>query len=135
MQGLGHESQVIRVAGDHWGFENIGYVGGLRLIEERALPSTTVFCSNDRLAIGFLAACYEKGVKVGRDSDCTLRVAGHDDHPYSRYTSPPLTTVAQDYELIARRSVETLFGLIDQGQPANRDERLFEGKLIMRQSA
>jgi DNA-binding LacI/PurR family transcriptional regulator len=136
MERLGHAPQIIRAEGEGWGFEEVGYREGLRAIEERLLPTNTVLCSNDRLAIGFLAACYEKGLRVGRGSGSALRVAGHDDHPFSRFTCPPLTTVAQNYEAISNRSVEALFALIQNGTPqGDRLEVLFEGKLVMRASA
>ena len=136
MESLGHEPHVIRVDGSGWNFESVGYTEGLRILEEDALPTNTVLCSNDRLAIGFLAACYEKGLRVGRDADCAIRVAGHDDHPFSRFACPPLTTIAQDYESISRRSVETLFNLLEAGgDTGSRQETLFEGTLIMRASA
>ena len=135
MERLGFEPHVIRVDGDSWNFEEIGYVGGLRVVQERMLSTDTVLCSNDRLAIGFLTACYEKGLRVGLGSEHALRVAGHDDHPFSKFTCPPLTTIAQDYESISDRSVETLFALIEGGLPERRAETLFEGKLVMRASA
>ena len=136
MERLGHTHQVIRVEGETWDFERIGYEGGLHVIDEHLLKSNTVLCSNDRLAIGFLSAAYDRGVRVGHGKDCALRVAGHDDHPFSRFTCPSLTTVAQDYESISNRSVETLFDLIEGGQRTGaRSETLFEGKLIMRASA
>ena len=113
----------------------VGYSEGRRVIRDRLLPTNTVLCSNDRLAIGFLTACYEKGLRVGRGSGYALRVAGHDDHPFSEFTCPPLTTIAQDYESISDRSVETLFALIESGRLASRTETLFEGKLVMRASA
>lgn len=135
MERLGHAPQVVRVAGEGWGFEEVGYREGMRVIEERLLPSDTVLCSNDRLAIGLLSACYEKGLRVGRGAGSALRVAGHDDHPFSRFTCPPLTTVAQDYEAISERSVEALFDLIQGNRAEGRPEILFEGKLVMRGSA
>jgi DNA-binding LacI/PurR family transcriptional regulator len=97
-----------------------------------------VLCSNDRLAIGLLAAAYEKGLRVGRGHGCALRVAGHDDHPFARFTCPSLTTVSQDYAAIAARSVETLLALIDSDQTGAAFAPrvvLFDGRLVMRQSA
>lgn len=136
MESLGHAPQIIHVDGDHWGFEQIGFSQGMRLITERGLPSDTVLCSNDRLAIGLLAAAYEKGRRVGRGPGCAMRIAGHDDHPWSRFTCPALTTVAQDYEMIAQRSVEALFDLIDTDQQTGAVEQTFlEGRLVMRASA
>ena len=136
MEALGHTPDVIRVPGEGWGFEEVGCVEGMRVISERRLSSNTVLCSNDRLAIGFLTACYQKGLRVGSVEGSALRVAGIDDHPFSRFTSPPLTTVAQDYTSVSEKSVETLFALIDaEGGFPTRTETLFEGKLVIRASA
>ncbi len=136
MERLGHNPLVVQAPGGGWDFERIGLEEGTRLIEAKSLPSDTVLCSNDRLAIGFLAAAYQKGLRVGHGPGCALRVAGHDDHPWSQFTSPPLTTVAQDYKSIAGRSVEILFDLIDGTEPAKgRPEILFEGQLVLRSSA
>ena len=136
MEHLGLDPRVIRVAAGDWQFERVGYEEGMRLIEERALPTDTVLCSNDRLAIGLIAAAYQKGLRVGHGPGCALRVAGHDDHPWSQFTCPPLTTVSQDYKAIAERSVEILFELIDGAEPASeRPEELFEGSLVLRLSA
>ncbi|TDL79444.1 LacI family transcriptional regulator [Palleronia sediminis] len=136
MERLGHQPQVIQVEGSGWEFERIGLEEGMRLISERSLPSDSILCSNDRLAIGLLAAAYQKGLRVGHGPGCALRIAGHDDHPWSRFTCPPLTTVSQDYTAIAERSVEMLFELIAGGAPpARRREVLFDGKLVLRASA
>ncbi|MBL4916187.1 LacI family DNA-binding transcriptional regulator [Szabonella alba] len=136
MERLGHVPNVLRVEGGGWDFEKVGYEGALAMLDANRLTTNTVLCSNDRLAIGFLTACYERGLKVGYAEGCALRVAGIDDHPFSRFTCPPLTTVAQDYESVSNRSTETLFQLIDSdGPPATRVEMLFEGRLVMRASA
>lgn len=136
MEQLGHDPQVIRVNGTGWDFERIGLEEGSRLIEERALPSETILCSNDRLAIGLLAAAYQKGLRVGHGPGCALRIAGHDDHPWSQFTCPPLTTVSQDYTAIAERSVDLVFELIEGGARSDdRPEILFDGKLVLRASA
>jgi len=136
MERLGHDPQIVRVEGSDWEFEGIGLEEGARLIQERALPSDTILCSNDRLAIGLIAAAYQKGLRVGHGPGCALRIAGHDDHPWSRFTCPPLTTVSQDYTAIAERSVELLFQLIENGKlDEYRPEILFEGSLVLRSSA
>ena len=130
------EPHVLSVDGSGWAFEEIGHKGGLKLLEESSLPTNTVLCSNDRLAIGFLSACYEKGLRVGRGADCHIRVASHDDHPFSRFTCPSLTTAAHDYISVSEHAVETLFRLIDSGGRFDkREEVLFPAKLIMRESA
>ncbi len=136
MERLGLTPEIIRVDGTGWAFEEIGRQGALKAIDDDLVPTNTILCSNDRLAIGFLSACYEKGIKVGRTSDATLRVASHDDHPFSRFTCPSLTTAAHDYAAVSDNAVETLFRLIEGGgRLENREETLFPARLIMRDSA
>lgn len=136
MERLGFEPQVIKVDGEGWAFEEIGRKGAAELLEARALPSDSILCSNDRLAIGVLSACYDAGVRVGRGSDCALRIAANDDHPFSRFTCPSLTTAGHDYDNVANRSVETLFELIESGgRFATRRETLFPARLVLRDSA
>ena len=136
MEGLGLMPEFIRVEGEGWDFEEIGYREGLRAISQRKLVSDTILCSNDRLAIGLLAAAYEKGWRVGRGPGFALRIAGHDDHPFARFTSPSLTTTAQNYTEIAEQAVHKLLALIQSGERSKiRETHYFDGKLVMRQSA
>lgn len=136
MEALGQTPEIVRADGEGWSFEQIGFSGGGALLESGAFATNTVLCSNDRLAIGLISAAYDRGVRVGRGADCALRVAGMDDHPFAQFTCPPMTTIAQDYAAIADNSVETLFTVIDSGQLAGpRPEMLFQGRLVMRDSA
>ncbi len=136
MERLGHEPHLLQVEGEGWAFEEIGRSGAARLLQDGALSTNAVLCSNDRLAIGFLSASYELGIKVGRGQDCSLRVASNDDHPFSRFTCPSLTTAAHDYTNVADRSVDTLFRLIESGGSFDRrTETLFPARLVLRQSA
>ena len=136
MERLVHTPEIIHVGGQSWDFEQMGLEEGKRLISQRTLPSNTVLCSNDRIAIGLLAAAYDQGLRVGRGPGCAMRIAGHDDHPWARYTCPPLTTVSQDYSAIVESSVEELFEIMATGSKNDsRKETLFEGKLVLRLSA
>lgn len=138
MNRLGLEPAVVSL-GDAggWGFEEIGYEVATRILGAGGFPTGTVLCANDRLAIGVLAAAYAKGVRVGIEPGCTLRVAGHDDHPLSRFTCPALTTLAQDYEGLAGRCIGMLFDLIEgrQSEDAEPARSLLEARLMMRASA
>ena len=134
MESLGHTPQVVSVAGEGWNFEDIGQRGGFDVIAQGGFPSATVLCSNDRLAIGLLSACYARNLPVGFAEGDLIRIAGMDDHPFSRFTCPPLTTIAQDYEAISKHAVDTLFQRLE-GDEITDKVVLFEGKLIMRQSA
>ncbi len=136
MKAQGYEPNIFEADGEGWALEEIGRREGLRFIDSGMFQSKTVLCSNDRLAIGFLAACYQKGLNVGITEGCDIRVAGLDGHPFSNYTCPSLTTVSHDYEAISQRSFESLFSMIDKGKGSSgRVEKLFEGKLLMRASA
>ena len=136
MERLGQTPHLIQVGGEGWEFEEIGFREGTRVIRDRSLPSKTILCSNDRLAIGVLSAPYELGLRVGHGKDCAMRIAGQDDPPFSRYTCPPLTTIAQDYGAIANRAASTLFRIIEsETRLTELEETLFDGKLVMRASA
>jgi len=130
------DQQIIQVDGDGWQLEEIGYRGAVKAIKGKELSRSTVFCSNDRLAIGFLTAAYELGLKVGLASDCDLRVAAHDNHPVSHFTCPRLTTISHNFAAIAQKSVDTIMDLIESGERSQeRTTTLFDGELIMRASA
>jgi DNA-binding LacI/PurR family transcriptional regulator len=136
MDRLGLEPQVHKIDGTGWGIEEIGRQGALKLLRDKTIKTDTVLCSNDRLAIGFLSGAYDLGYSVGRRQVNDLRVASHDDHPYSRFTCPSLTTAAHDYAAVAEASVATLMRLIESGGDLGaRQETLFPARLIMRESA
>lgn len=136
MESLGQTPHIIKVEGEGWAFEEIGRAGAFKVLDAKDLPSNTILCSNDRLAIGFLSACFERGIRVGRTENCMIRVASHDDHPFSKFTCPALTTVAHDYDSVAGHSVETLFSLIENGGKFRaRTETLYPARFILRASA
>ncbi|MEM7508943.1 MAG: LacI family DNA-binding transcriptional regulator [Pseudomonadota bacterium] len=136
MRALGQEPMVLEAEGSDWNFESIAYAEATRLMTGRSLPTDTILCSNDRLAIGVLAAAYEHGFRVGTGHGHALRIAGHDDHPYARFTCPSLTTVSQDYGSIAGRSLDMLLSIIETGQrPDEKNSTLFDGTLVIRNSA
>ncbi|MGV6811804.1 MAG: LacI family DNA-binding transcriptional regulator [Brevirhabdus sp.] len=136
MSRIGHEPMVISVEGVGWAFEEIAHREAGKLMMSRGLPTNTVLCSNDRIAIGFLAAAYEHGYRVGVGSGHALRVAGHDDHPFSRFTCPPLTTVSQDYDRIAGQSLEFLLDIIaSEERPQTKTASFFDASLVLRSSA
>jgi LacI family transcriptional regulator, repressor for deo operon, udp, cdd, tsx, nupC, and nupG len=139
MERLGFQPEVIGVTPrPDWRFEEIAYCEALRVIDGSGFPTTTLVCANDRIAIGVMAAAFQRGLKVGREADCRLRVAGHDDQPYSRFGCPPLTTVAQDFSRLGSLGVEMLLRQVEGGAggtpDASQQVRL-EARLMMRASA
>ena len=80
-----------------------GYRGTKTLLAERTTP-TAIFAANDSMAIGALCALRDAGVDVPGD----VAVAGFDDIPIARYTSPPLTSVHVPITQLGERATERL---------------------------
>ncbi len=136
MERLGFEPRIYSVEGTGWAFEEIGRAGADEILDAGGFATNTVLCSNDRLGIGLLSACYARGLRVGREEGCDLRVAAHDDHPFSRFTCPSLTTAAHDYDAVASHAFAMLDKLIErEGSDEARIETLFPAKLVLRSSA
>ncbi len=68
-----------------------------------ALP-TGVICSNDLMAIGVLKGAAELGLRVPDD----LSVVGFDGIEATEWTQPPLTTVEQPIDVIAKTAIAAL---------------------------
>ncbi|MDR3497291.1 MAG: LacI family DNA-binding transcriptional regulator [Ancalomicrobiaceae bacterium] len=119
-----------------WRFEEKGYSEAMRLFAGAGFPTRTLLCVNDRVASGVMAAAYQSGLRIGREPGCDLRIAGHDDHPLSRFSCPPLTTVAQDIERMSTLCVEALLARLVGGValPPQSMPRL-TATLMMRASA
>ena len=98
-----------------------------RALIARGAGFDAVFAASDLIAIGALRALAEHGLRVPED----VAVAGFDDIPAARFTTPALTTVAQDTSSAGAMLVETLRALID-GAPAA--SRMLPAELVVRQS-
>lgn len=107
---------------------------GYRLVAERLaagkpLPRA-IFCSNDLMALGALAALHEHGLAVPDD----VAVMGYDDLPLAAAAIPPLTTVRQpvaEMGAIAFRMVIRLAA----GEDLETERVLLETQLVERASA
>jgi LacI family transcriptional regulator len=71
---------------------------------------TAIFALNDLMAWGALRAAAEAGCSVPKD----LAVVGYDDLELSRFTNPPLTTVAQPKKEIGVQAVNMLIDRMSQ---------------------
>ncbi|MBV2143156.1 LacI family transcriptional regulator [Falsochrobactrum sp. TDYN1] len=118
MEKLGSEPRIVDLEpSSSWDFEQYAFEQASRILRERgSFPTSTILCSNDRIAFGVMAALWQAGLKVGRLKDSDIRVAGHDNNPLSEYTCPPLTTVAQNYNEISRLAVNLLFRTLGEPQ-------------------
>ncbi|HXR72895.1 LacI family DNA-binding transcriptional regulator [Actinocrinis sp.] len=84
-----------------------GYSAGRDLAANPAL--TAVFAANDDMAIGLIRALTEAGRRVPDE----VSVVGFDDVPVAAYITPPLTTVRQPFDAVAREGLEMLVHAIE----------------------
>ncbi len=81
-----------------------GYAAGLRLLSQEERPDG-IFCVNDLTAIGVMDAWRrEGGLAFPQDA----QIVGFDDIPASRWAAYDLTTINQNVEAMAQRSVELI---------------------------
>ncbi|MGH9247184.1 MAG: LacI family DNA-binding transcriptional regulator [Acidimicrobiales bacterium] len=97
---------------------------------DRRQPPTAIVCACDTFAMGCLAECRSRGVTVGDD----VAVVGFDDSPAAALVSPPLTTVSQPVEEVARTIVRMLTTRL-AGAEGGATHRLIEPTLVVRESA
>ncbi|MFS0895026.1 LacI family DNA-binding transcriptional regulator [Microbacterium sp. 179-I 3D3 NHS] len=76
----------------------------------RIPTATAVFAASDDMAFGVLRALHEAGRRVPDD----VSVVGVDDIPLAEYSVPPLTTVAQPFAHLGRRSVRSLLEALNE---------------------
>lgn len=72
-------------------------------------PYKAIFFMNDLMAIGFYHACMEAAISIQEQ----YAIIGYDDIEFVRYLSPPLTTVRQPIDAMARRVMHLI---LDEGE-------------------
>jgi LacI family repressor for deo operon, udp, cdd, tsx, nupC, and nupG len=87
-----------------------GLAAGLAFLAMADRP-TAVFAVSDMMAIGFIRAVHDAGLRVPED----VSVVGFDGIGFADYCEPPLTTVRQPREAMGRLAVELLLDLIEGG--------------------
>ncbi|EGQ8468399.1 substrate-binding domain-containing protein [Vibrio alginolyticus] len=91
-----------------------GYQAFKKMAQRGALPSS-IFVSNDMMAMGVINAANELGIKVPDD----LSIIGYDDIHIAKFMSPSLTTIHQPKYRLGQAAVETLVrGLDDKSNDA-----------------
>jgi LacI family transcriptional regulator len=80
-----------------------GYQAACNLLD-RGRSFTALFAMSDVMAIGVIRALHDRGIKVPED----VSVMGFDGVQVGEYIQPRLSTVRQDPQEMARRSVDIL---------------------------
>lgn len=83
---------------------------------------TAIFAFSDLMAIGAIRALWEAGKRVPED----VSIMGLDGLVLGKYLVPQLSTVRQDFQTIAQRSVEILLDAVEDGVPARHETVPFE---------
>lgn len=106
--------------------------GGLKAAQKLLSASTrpsAIICINDLTAIGAIQAATELGFVVGKD----IAITGFDGIEAAEHTQPPLTTLNQPINVIARDLVRLLLAEI-RGEPISERHIQIVPELIIRAS-
>lgn len=98
-----------------------------RVGRRRTEMPTAIFAANDLLALGMMHAFARAGVRVPMD----VSMVGYDDGDGSAHYSPPLTTVAQEFDELGYRCLDLLLAVQSGGAPA---AELVQPRLLVRES-
>jgi LacI family transcriptional regulator len=102
-----------------------GYLATQQLLESQ--PDAIFFAT--RMAVGVLRALREANLQVPDD----VALIGFDDLPLAQQIEPPLTTMRHPMAAMAKRLVEILLDIIENGPHPPRHV-IFEQELVIRQS-
>jgi DNA-binding LacI/PurR family transcriptional regulator len=106
-----------------------GFRAMAQLMERKSRPRA-IFAYNDLLAIGALQYCQENGIGTPDE----VAIAGFDNLPESRVTSPGLTTIDYPVEMLARLSVQNVIDRIEHPDRRPGNRILLEPRLVVRGS-
>ena len=107
-----------------------GYAIGYQMMQRLYTSNrdvTAVFTYSDELAIGIAKAALNLGLKIPDD----LSIIGFDGTDITEYYNPPLDTMYQPADQMARAAIEALFDMMQGGQAIH---RVYEATLLKRGS-
>lgn len=101
----------------------------MRILEKKTKLPSCFFAENDTIAFGVMKAMKEKGYRIPQD----ISIIGFDDIPYASISSPALTTVHVQRNIIGKQSVFQLLQLMDDSRFRSMKTRI-TGHLVVRDS-
>lgn len=107
-----------------------GYRAMARWLDSGNKPPRAVFCANDLMALGAIAALHERGFSVPGD----VAVMGFDDLYFAATSVPPLTTVRQPIAQMGAIAFRMVLRL-SRGEPLDTDRVVLQTELVIRGSA
>jgi DNA-binding LacI/PurR family transcriptional regulator len=106
-----------------------GYEATKRLVQRSFARFSAIFAANDLIALGALLALHESGIRVPEE----VSVIGFDGMPESQFFYPALSTVAVDFDLLGKESLQSLFAAIQRSKKEP-IRKVGIPKLVQRQS-
>lgn len=103
--GLRQEDVPWADGGTNWSQEG-GFCAARQLLEQNP-HLTAIMAANDRMAIGAMHYIQTRGLRVPHD----ISVIGADDTPFSRFTTPELTTIHHPIYEVGAKACELLLGM------------------------
>jgi len=103
------------------------YEAALRYLDITEDRPDGLFASNDTVAMAFISAFRDSGIKVPDD----ISVVGYNDIPTAAYFTPRLTTIRQDIYQAGRVLVAKLMRILDGESPGS---ALIKTEIIQRQT-
>lgn len=91
---------------------------------------TALHVVNDRTAIGAMSALWEHGLRVPDD----VSIVGFDNNAVAPYLTPPLTTIAFDFDFQAQLGFQFLFEQINNPENYRHHQHVLIADLVVRQS-
>lgn len=89
-----------------------GYNAAAQIIRSGDLPEA-VFCANDQMAIGFIRAMRENGLRAPED----IAIVGFDDIQIAKYMQPSLSTIGASRFAWGLSAANQLIGYLDRQTP------------------
>ncbi len=105
-----------------------GYAAALSLLDMDE-PPTAIYCMNDLMALGAIAAIHERGLRIPDD----ISVVGYDDMRFAPYTVPALTTMRAPESELGERAGELLISLMNK-KTRKVKQQVLRSQLIIRNS-
>ena len=100
-----------------------------RVLEQKPILPPCFFAENDTIALGAMKALKEKGYKIPQD----VSLMGFDDLPYSSISSPALTPIHVQRNIMGKQSVIQLMQLIEDPRFMPMKTQI-TGRLVVRSS-
>jgi LacI family transcriptional regulator len=110
------------------GFHTLDGLAAVERLLDSRRAFTAIFAANDECAYGAHLGLHRRGLRVPED----VSLVGFDDLLFSRFGTPPLTTVRQPLEEIGRRAARSLLELLAGHTPPVADMPQVE--LVVRES-